>query len=117
MSSNGVKTRIFDEVHIGRGVRPVAQHGYVTVEDGMITLLGSDRHLIESAPLSRVSATEARFTDGRTLHMRVNGTRYNVSPRWGDRAGRLLRPGRPEDVRREAEELLELIEAEGGDVS
>ncbi|WP_129838731.1 hypothetical protein [Streptomyces sp. RFCAC02] len=116
MTTNGTSERVFDEVQIGKGIRPVAQHGYVTVDDGVLNLLGSDRHLIESAPVERVKASKARFSGGMTLAMRVNGSRYNVSPKYGDRAGKLVRPGRPEAVEQAAEELLELIEAGGGRV-
>ncbi|RBM16641.1 hypothetical protein [Streptomyces sp. PT12] len=109
------RERIFDEVHIGKGVRPIAQHGYVTVAHGHVTLRGSDRRRIAGAPLSRVEASRVRFTGGKTLALRIDGTRYNVSPRWGDRSGRFLRPGpgHPEDVERAAGELLRLIESGG----
>ncbi|WP_143659488.1 hypothetical protein [Streptomyces sp. MP131-18] len=116
MSPNGTATRVFDEVHIGKGVRPVAQHGFVAVERGRLKLLGSDRQEIVSAPMSKVAAAKARFSGGKTLAMKVAGTRYTVSPGWGDRAGKLLRPGRPERVARDTEELLGLIEADGGTV-
>ncbi|ARQ69466.1 hypothetical protein [Streptomyces marincola] len=106
----------FDEVHINKGVRPVAQHGFVTVERGTLKLLGSDRKVIVSAPMSKVEASKARFTGGKTLAMKVDGTRYTVSPKWGDRAGKLMRPGRPEEVARASEQLLRLIEADGGTV-
>ncbi|WP_049565232.1 hypothetical protein [Streptomyces sp. SBT349] len=109
--------RVFDEVHIGKGARPIAQHGFVAVRNGMLDLLGSDRHLIDSAPASRVRASKVRFSGGKTLALKVNGTRYNVSPGWGDRDGRLMRPGpgHPERVERAADELLRLIRAENGE--
>ncbi|WP_059007577.1 hypothetical protein [Streptomyces specialis] len=107
---------IVDEVQIGKGIRPLAQHGYVIVENGCLELLGSRGRVIESAPMSRVEANKVRFTGGKTLAVKVNGTRYNVSPRWGEKAGHLVRPGRPEEVERAADELLHLIEAGGGTV-
>ncbi|MGP4111472.1 hypothetical protein ACTWP5_11205 [Streptomyces sp. 4N509B] len=110
-------THVFEEVHISKGVRPLAQHGYVAVEDGRLHLLGSDRRLIASSRVSHVSASPARFSGGRTVAVRVNGTRYNVSPRWGERAGHLVRPGRPERVERASEELLRVVEREGGTVA
>ncbi|MEV1008747.1 hypothetical protein [Streptomyces sp. NPDC049881] len=116
MTTDGKYSRVFDEVQIGKGIRPVAQHGYVTVEDGVLNLLGSDRHLIASAPMSKVEAGKARFSGGMTVAMKVDGSRYNVSPGYGDRAGKLVRPGRPELVEHAAEELLDLIEAGGGRV-
>ncbi|WP_326599335.1 hypothetical protein [Streptomyces sp. NBC_01803] len=107
---------IFDQVQIGKGIRPLAQHGYVVVEDGVLELLGSRGRVIESAPMSRVRAARVRFTGGKTLAVKVNGTRYTLSPKWGDKAGHLVRPGRPEDVERAADELLGLIAAGGGTV-
>ncbi|UED87312.1 hypothetical protein [Streptomyces profundus] len=108
--------RKFDEVQIGKGVRPVAQHGQVTVADGTLTLLGSNGRLIGRAPVAEVSAVRVRFTGGRTVRLRLHGTRYHVSPGWGDKAGGLLRPGRPQRVARDAAALLDLIEAGGGTV-
>ncbi|WP_062213992.1 hypothetical protein [Streptomyces sp. NBRC 109706] len=110
------ETHEFNEVAIGRGVRPVAQHGQVTVADGTLTLLDSRGRLIERAPVTEVGAARVRWTGGRTLRLRLRGTRYHVSPGWGDRAGGLLRPGRPERVSRDAAALLHLIEAGGGTV-
>lgn len=109
-------THVFDEAHISKGVRPVAQHGFVSIEDGALSLLGSDRRLIDSAPLNQVSASPARFSGGKTVVIRINGTRYNISPHWGDRAGHLLRPGRPEAVEKASEELLHLIDRESDPV-
>ncbi|MDT0341828.1 hypothetical protein [Streptomyces litchfieldiae] len=112
MVPNGEPERVFDEVHIGKGIRPVARHGFVTVADGVLRLLGSDRHVIDSAPLADVRAARVRFSGGKTLTMTINGTRYNVSPKWGERPGLVLRPGPGEPARAERAtgELLRLVE-------
>jgi hypothetical protein len=110
-------THVFDEVHISRGARPVAQHGHVIVDDGVLTLLGTRGALIERAPMHRVRAARVRFSGGKTLALHIDGTRYNVSPGWGDRAGRLFRPGRPGEVERAVDLLLALVAEEGGQVA
>ena len=107
---------VFDQVQIGKGLRPVAQHGYVTVDKGVLALLGSDRQLIDSAPVSQVSASTVRFTRGKTLALVVNGTKYNVSPGWGARGIGFVLPGQMGHVKTAAEALLKLIELGGGKV-
>jgi hypothetical protein len=113
MATNGKTQHVFDEVHIGKGVRPVAQHGWVTVTDGVLHLLGTDRHVIASAPVERVRASKVRFSGGKTLAMKIDGTRYNVSPKWGERTGPIMRPGPadPQRAARATDELLRVIEA------
>src|SRR5690606_3881497 len=108
--------QVFEDVHIGRGIWPLAQRGLVAIENGRLALFGSDRRLIARAPLSRVRARPAPFTGGRTRRVRVNGTRFTVSPGWGDRAGRLLRPGDPDRVARDSGALLRAIRRQGGTV-
>ncbi|MGK5529839.1 hypothetical protein [Streptomyces sp. URMC 129] len=116
MTAHAEPEYVVDQVQIGKGIRPLAQHGYVIVENGVLELLGSRGRVIDSAPMGRVRASKVRFTGGKTLAMRLNGTRYHVSPKWGDKAGHLVRPGRPHEVERAADELLHLIEAGGGTV-
>lgn len=106
--------REFDEVQIGKGVRPMAQHGQLRVETGTLTMRNSRGRLITEAPLSEVSGHRVRFTGGRTVALRIAGHRYHVSPGWGDRGDLLTR--RPERVAREADELLDLIASGGGTV-
>ncbi|WP_062210507.1 hypothetical protein [Streptomyces sp. NBRC 109706] len=107
---------VFDQVQIGRGLRPLAQHGFVVVDRGTLTLLGSDRRRIDSAPLATVTGRPVRMTRGQTVALTVNGTRYNVSPGWGARP-RLVLPGDTAHVRTAAQALLHLVAEGGGRVS
>ncbi len=89
----------FDEVQIGIGVKPLAQHGFVIIENGTLFLLGTQRQPIDSAPLALVTAAKMPFTMGRTLRVTVNGTKYTVTPSWGrylgvPSAGLLAKDGR-----------------------
>ncbi len=104
---------VFDEVQIGRGLRPIAQHGFVVVTPETITLLGSDRQQIDSAPTSAVTAKKVPFTHGKTVTIMVNGTKYNVSPGWGARPGPWVFPGETKDVKTAGGALVHLI-ANGG---
>ncbi|UCM89499.1 hypothetical protein [Streptomyces marincola] len=104
---------VFDEVQIGKGLRPVAQHGFVVVDRGTLTLLGSDRQPIDSAPLGQISGNLVRFTRGKTVALTVNGTKYLVSPGWGARPFLVL-PGTTEHVNTAAQALLKLVAAGGG---
>jgi|SRR5690625_2707407 len=78
---------VFDEVQIGKGVKPLAQHGFAIVSEGTLTLQGSDRTEIDSAPLREVSAKPVRMTRGKTLSVQMNDTKYMVSPGWGEHVG------------------------------
>lgn len=100
---------VFENVQIGKGLKPLAQQGFVVVEGGTLTLQRSDRSPIESASLSAVTAKPVRFTRGRTLAVEMNGTRYNVSPSWGQHSGGFVLPGDTADVISAAEALQRLI--------
>ncbi|MDT0269539.1 hypothetical protein RM844_24970 [Streptomyces sp. DSM 44915] len=104
---------VFEQVQIGKGLKPLAQHGFVLVGQGTLTLLGSDRQHIDAGPLAQVSAKPVRFTRGQTLSLTVNGNKYNVSPGWGSR-GVFVLPGDTEHVKSAAEALRRLIAAGGG---
>ncbi len=51
---------VFDQTQIGKGLKPLAQHGYVVIAEGMLTLLGTQQQVIASAPLTSVSARKIR---------------------------------------------------------
>lgn len=104
---------VFDEVQIGCGLRPLAQHGFVVVTPQTISLLGSERQAIESAPISVVTANMVRFTRGQSVAVTMNGTKYNVSPGWGSRPGPFVLPGEAKEVKTAAAYLLHLIESGG----
>ncbi|MGK5531642.1 hypothetical protein [Streptomyces sp. URMC 129] len=103
---------VFDQVQIGKGLRPLAQHGYVVVDAGTLTLLGSDRQVIAGAPLAEITAKPVRLTGGKTLAVTVNGTKYTVSPGWGRHVGFPI-AGTTGDVKTAAQALLHLIETAG----
>jgi hypothetical protein len=105
---------VFDEVQIGKGLKPLAQHGHVVIDHGTLTLLGSDNQTIASASLSSVSAAKVRFTRGQTLSLTMSGEKYNVSPGWGRNVGTFVLPGDAKPVKNAAEMLLKLIERGGG---
>jgi len=105
---------VFDQVQIGKGLKPLAQHGHVVIDGGTLTLLGSSREPIASAALSTVSAARVRFTRGQTLSLTLSGEKYNVSPGWGEKVGTFVLPGDAKPVKNAAEMLLKLIERGGG---
>ncbi|MEZ0095170.1 hypothetical protein [Streptacidiphilus sp. EB129] len=100
----------FSEVQIGIGLRPLAQHGFVVLDAGTLTLLGTQRQEIASAPIAEVTARRVRMTMGRTLSMTVAGTKYNVSPNWGTHLGSGTSPLLTRDVKSAADLLLSLVE-------
>ncbi|WP_049580387.1 hypothetical protein [Streptomyces sp. SBT349] len=110
MTSDRRPEYVFDEVQIARGLRPLAQHGFVVIDQGVLSLLGSDRQPIAEAPLAEVGAAMARFQRGKSVVLTVNGTKYNVSPGWGAR-GLFQLPGDAAGVKTAAEALLKLVEA------
>ena len=105
---------VFDQAQIGKGLRPLAQHGYVVIDSGTLTLLGSDKQTITTAPLAAVSARKVPMTRGQTLSLTVAGEKYNVSPGWGRYSGTFVLPGQTKPVKSAAEMLLKLIESGGG---
>ena len=105
---------VFDQTQIGKGLKPLAQHGYVVIGQGTLSLLGSDQQTIASAPLSSVSAHKVRMTRGQTLSLTMGGEKFNVSPGWGRYSGTFVLPGQTKPVKSAAEMLLTLIENGGG---
>ena len=71
------------EVQIGGGhfgVRPLAQHGTILIENGRVTLLDSQKQLIARAPIAQCNAYKTPwylFNDGAWLIMQ--NMRYFVS--------------------------------------
>ena len=105
---------VFDQTQIGKGLKPLAQHGYVVIRQGVLSLLGSDQQPIASAPLSSVSAHKVRMTRGQTLSLTMGGEKFNVSPGWGRYSGTFVLPGQTKPVKSAAEMLLTLIGNGGG---
>jgi hypothetical protein len=72
------------ECQIGKGLKPLAQHGRVVVgKDGTISLYGTKGDLIDSSPLSEVTAKLVLVTGGQTVSLRMGDRKYNVAPGWG----------------------------------
>ncbi len=100
---------VFDEVQIGKDLKPLAQHGFIVLTSDTITLLSSERQQIDHAPLATVTAKRIRFTHGKTVSLTMNDTKYNVSPGWGARHAIVL-GGDTKNVKTAADALLHLIE-------
>ncbi|MGP4110662.1 hypothetical protein ACTWP5_07065 [Streptomyces sp. 4N509B] len=106
---------VFAESQIGRGMRPLAQHGFVVIEQGVLTLLDSDRQPIDSAPLPQVQASKRGITGGAVVALTLaNGEKYNVSPGWGAHRGSLSLPGLGNPVKDAADSLRRCVEDGGG---
>lgn len=108
--------RVFDQVQIGRGLRPLAQHGAVVVDEGVLSLLGSDLTPIDSAPIMKVRASKVWLTGGMTVSLTLEDRKYNVSPGWGAKRFILPLPGLGNEVAKSADALLQLIERGGGTI-
>ena len=75
---------VFAETQIGKGLKPLAQHGTVIVgADGTLTLLDSNDRVIDSAPLTDVTAKRLIITGGQTVSLTIQGRKYVVTPGWG----------------------------------
>lgn len=94
---------IFHEVQIGRGLVPLAQHGYVVVTPGQVTLLGSDRRELAAGPITGSAPAYVRFTRRQTVSLTLAGQKYHLSPGWGATVGSPLPGGQRT---REAADLL-----------
>ncbi|RBM22084.1 hypothetical protein [Streptomyces sp. PT12] len=105
---------VFEQVQIGKGLRPLAQHGFIVIDNqGVLSLLGTERQPIDSSPLAQITASKIRFTGGKTVSLTLgNGNKYNVAPGWGARGAFEL--GDVGHVKTAAEALLTLIAANGG---
>lgn len=104
---------VFDECQIGGGfltVRPLAQHGFVVVTPGALTLLGSDEQLIDTAPIGEVKARKLWITMRRVILMKLNGTRYSVQPAQGRYLPTTPPPGWGWRIQREGDRLMRLIQ-------
>jgi hypothetical protein len=64
------------DVQIGRGLKPLAQHGQVRIEGGQLILVDSHGAVIDRAPVSMVAAKAPWYTMRNGAWVTVNGTRY-----------------------------------------
>lgn len=85
------------EVQIGSGrlgIKPLAQHGTIIINDNTLWLLGSQDQLIAQAPLALCTATKGPwFTFGQVAWLTVSGVRYSVAVGHGKTLGRKARKG------------------------
>ncbi len=105
---------VFDQVQIGRGMRPLAQHGFITIDRGVLSLLGSDQRVIASAPIPEIAWKRTALTRGKNLSLVINGTKYFVSPGWGNHVGDLVMPGQTKDVQAAIHALQVVLAQYGG---
>jgi hypothetical protein len=81
---------VFDQSQIGKGLKPLAQHGKVVIgADGMLTLIDSKGELIDRAHVADVTAKRAWYSLGQTVMLSLQGRKYNTTPGWGNRPGAL----------------------------
>jgi hypothetical protein len=102
---------VFKDSQIGRGLKPLAQHGSVVIgSDGTFTLLGTKGDVIDSAPISEVSAKRMMITGGQTVALRVQDRKYNTTPGWG---ASLSQWGGVLGTSSAAKALVKLVESNG----
>ena len=74
----------FDQCQIGKGLKPLAQHGSVVVgKDGTITLRGTKGDVIDTAQLADTTAKLILITGGQSVSLKLGDRKYNVAPGWG----------------------------------
>jgi hypothetical protein len=100
---------VFADSQIGKGLKPLAQHGSVVVgTDGTFTLLGTKGDVIDSAPITEVTAKRLVITGGQTVTVKVQDRKYNVSPGWGNQGWNGVL-----GVANAAKALVKIVEADG----
>jgi hypothetical protein len=75
-----VDDKTFQPCLIGKGLKPLAQRGTVVFGiDDVLTLLGTDGQVIDSAPVAQVKAKRVAVTFGQTVSLSLEDRKYNVS--------------------------------------
>jgi hypothetical protein len=110
----GERFDVFDEVQIGRGLRPLAQHGFLTVGAGELTLLGGERQVIARAPVAEVTAWPIRVSFGTAVGLDIGGTTYNAAPGRGSYPKMFTLPTDLLRGNGEVAQLLDVIAEHGG---
>ncbi|MBF4161614.1 hypothetical protein [Nocardioides acrostichi] len=108
---NDADSIVFDQVQIGRGLKPVAQHGFVVLTPGHVTLLDSKEQQVATGPISGCNPTFTRFTRKQNITLLVGGETFNVAPAWGRTVGTLLPDGK--GVKDAAALLMACLENDG----
>lgn len=102
---------VFEESQIGKGIKPLAQHGKVVIgADGTFTLIGTKGDIIDSAPITDVSAKRMGITGGQTVRLNLAGRKYNTTPGWGSS---LAKWGGVFGTSNASKTLVKLIESNG----
>lgn len=85
------------ETRIGAGklgIRPLAQHGTILINDGQLWLLGSQDQVIAQGPLRLCTVTKGPwFTFGQVAWLTIQGTRYSVAIGDSKSFGRIVHKG------------------------
>jgi hypothetical protein len=73
-------------VRVGKGFRPIAQHGRLRVAEGVVTVSDSKGQTVATAPVEKVEAVRLSFPLA-GIKLTVDGVKYNVdgavaSSRW-----------------------------------
>jgi hypothetical protein len=79
-------------VRVGKGVRPLAQHGRLRAADGLVTVFDSKGKVVASAPIGEVDAAKLSLPL-HGLRLTLAGTAYNLDAA-GNRWRRALLFGR-----------------------
>lgn len=110
-----------EEVQIGGGLGglvPLAQHGAVTISDGVLTLLGTDGQVLVQAPATTVEVKAAKMTRGQSVFLMIGGKKYTVSVGWGGQLGQRIgvvgAVRREKDVREATQAFADALVAAGG---
>jgi hypothetical protein len=75
-----VDDKTFQPCLIGKGIKPLAQRGTVVFgTNAVLTLLGTDGQVIDSAPVAQVKAKRVAVTFGQTVSLSLEDRKYNVS--------------------------------------
>jgi hypothetical protein len=98
-----VDDKTFEGCQIGKGLKPLAQHGTVVFgANGVLTLLGTKGDVLDSAPLGDVSAKRIAITGGQTVSLKLGDRKYNVSGKNG-----------PAGAIGTAKKIVDLVNAQG----
>jgi hypothetical protein len=79
-------------VRVGKGFRPIAQHGQLRVADGVVTVSDSKGQTVATAPVEKVDAVRLSFPLA-GVRLTVDGVKYNVDGAVAGSRWRMLRFG------------------------
>ncbi|MDR1768508.1 MAG: hypothetical protein LBR32_08795 [Propionibacteriaceae bacterium] len=110
-----------EQVQIGGGfggLVPLAQHGAITISDGLLTLLGSDGQVLVQAPANSVTVKQVKMTRGQSVLLMIDQKKYSVSVGWGEKLGQRIgvvgAVSREKDTREATQAFVEALLAAGG---